>query len=166
MLIPSDTLALNTADYVCGYILQKEDLYLPQTDCEQKIIRKWSVLDWCNATNGPQPIDTTIIDFKDTTPPEFEMEATTPLLVDLANFACTFDVQQIALPKAMDNCSTPTVQLNQVRHIQDGQLLLVPTSEWATLKGDSFQLEWIATCLLYTSPSPRDLSTSRMPSSA
>ena len=26
--------------------------------------------------------------------------------------------------------------------------------------------QWISTCLLYTSPSPRDLSTSRMPSSA
>ena len=25
---------------------------------------------------------------------------------------------------------------------------------------------WLLTCLLYTSPSPRDLSTSRMPSSA
>ena len=27
-------------------------------------------------------------------------------------------------------------------------------------------LEWLKICLLYTSPSPRDLSTSRMPSSA
>ena len=27
-------------------------------------------------------------------------------------------------------------------------------------------LEWSDICLLYTSPSPRDLSTSRMPSSA
>ena len=26
--------------------------------------------------------------------------------------------------------------------------------------------EWVIDCLLYTSPSPRDLSTSRMPSSA
>ena len=26
--------------------------------------------------------------------------------------------------------------------------------------------EWVKVCLLYTSPSPRDLSTSRMPSSA
>ena len=26
--------------------------------------------------------------------------------------------------------------------------------------------EWLKSCLLYTSPSPRDLSTSRMPSSA
>ena len=29
-----------------------------------------------------------------------------------------------------------------------------------------FSVEWWNTCLLYTSPSPRDLSTSRMPSSA
>ena len=27
-------------------------------------------------------------------------------------------------------------------------------------------LKWVRACLLYTSPSPRDLSTSRMPSSA
>ena len=27
-------------------------------------------------------------------------------------------------------------------------------------------MAWLLTCLLYTSPSPRDLSTSRMPSSA
>jgi len=31
-------------------------------------------------------------------------------------------------------------------------------------KGEA--VEWIVACLLYTSPSPRDLSTSRMPSSA
>ena len=30
----------------------------------------------------------------------------------------------------------------------------------------SFTIEMVGTCLLYTSPSPRDLSTSRMPSSA
>jgi len=76
VLIPSDTLALNTTDYVCGYILQKEAISLPNTDCGKKVVYQWSVLDWCNATNGPQPIDTTIIDFKDTTPPKFEMEAT------------------------------------------------------------------------------------------
>ena len=28
------------------------------------------------------------------------------------------------------------------------------------------QIEWVIVCLLYTSPSSRDLSTSRMPSSA
>ena len=31
---------------------------------------------------------------------------------------------------------------------------------------DSLRCKWIQVCLLYTSPSPRDLSTSRMPSSA
>ena len=47
------------------------------------------------------------------------------------------------------------------------------TSKYATQRreGDSIQIlsgvfEGVTTCLLYTSPSPRDLSTSRMPSSA
>ena len=39
-----------------------------------------------------------------------------------------------------------------------------------TPKGDiTWYVKWVSTilvCLLYTSPSPRDLSTSRMPSSA
>ena len=43
--------------------------------------------------------------------------------------------------------------------------------KWYTLAGSAsavmiFALAWGWYCLLYTSPSPRDLSTSRMPSSA
>ena len=34
------------------------------------------------------------------------------------------------------------------------------------MKKESFETPWFLSCLLYTSPSPRDLSTSRMPSSA
>ena len=34
------------------------------------------------------------------------------------------------------------------------------------LKTRTFAFLWFMFCLLYTSPSPRDLSTSRMPSSA
>ena len=34
------------------------------------------------------------------------------------------------------------------------------------LKNREMNMNEIASCLLYTSPSPRDLSTSRMPSSA
>ena len=48
----------------------------------------------------------------------------------------------------------------------DEELIVRPTSE--TIIWDSFR-KWIQSyrdCLLYTSPSPRDLSTSRMPSSA
>ena len=36
----------------------------------------------------------------------------------------------------------------------------------ANMGEDSWQWHMFDTCLLYTSPSPRDLSTSRMPSSA
>ena len=35
-----------------------------------------------------------------------------------------------------------------------------------TIKAQCVTLQYQHTCLLYTSPSPRDLSTSRMPSSA
>ena len=43
------------------------------------------------------------------------------------------------------------------------------SSLWRELKdflNDRLELPWDEFCLLYTSPSPRDLSTSRMPSSA
>ena len=41
--------------------------------------------------------------------------------------------------------------------------LLWTSNDFVTFKGEYFQIK---SCLLYTSPSPRDLSTSRMPSSA
>ena len=47
--------------------------------------------------------------------------------------------------------------------------LRTPEERFDNLPGYSFQPNYIDTlqgCLLYTSPSPRDLSTSRMPSSA
>ena len=44
---------------------------------------------------------------------------------------------------------------------------LVDAYSWVSLNGgDVFRNEAKNSCLLYTSPSPRDLSTSRMPSSA
>ena len=43
----------------------------------------------------------------------------------------------------------------------------VKTMQWRKREGhDSYQEVEVYICLLYTSPSPRDLSTSRMPSSA
>ena len=54
---------------------------------------------------------------------------------------------------ALDRWPLPTEPDRQAHDAAD--LLLLDT-----LAG------WIASCLLYTSPSPRDLSTSRMPSSA
>ena len=64
--------------------------------------------------------------------------------------------------------SDPT-DINSTRNTQDGQK---PTKEWEdklVLKNDNkepFSDTDTISCLLYTSPSPRDLSTSRMPSSA
>ena len=49
----------------------------------------------------------------------------------------------------------------------DDAYLSVYTEAWPRLKERGFPFTlFVATCLLYTSPSPRDLSTSRMPSSA
>ena len=42
----------------------------------------------------------------------------------------------------------------------------VPMEEAAIVSAKAENLQDLKTCLLYTSPSPRDLSTSRMPSSA
>ena len=42
----------------------------------------------------------------------------------------------------------------------------LPDEYLANTAEDGLTGEWTYTCLLYTSPSPRDLSTSRMPSSA
>ena len=55
----------------------------------------------------------------------------------------------------------------EVIHLNQGDVLFrtgeTGTCMYGLLEG-SVRLTWI--CLLYTSPSPRDLSTSRMPSSA
>ena len=47
-------------------------------------------------------------------------------------------------------------ELNSIEKISNASFSLEPGG----------QIEWASPCLLYTSPSPRDLSTSRMPSSA
>ena len=52
-----------------------------------------------------------------------------------------------------------TAQEAQFRNNNDGIFV-------KTLHAIFEELKWSSTCLLYTSPSPRDLSTSRMPSSA
>ena len=45
-------------------------------------------------------------------------------------------------------------------------LAVLLNSAYATLSNDATRGAYRKACLLYTSPSPRDLSTSRMPSSA
>ena len=57
--------------------------------------------------------------------------------------------------------------------VQDGDIIAVgELDDVVTIVGDDHEIDetfldnTVITCLLYTSPSPRDLSTSRMPSSA
>ena len=53
-------------------------------------------------------------------------------------------------------------------YLQAGLSNAMPPANITHLASDERKLivEWYRSCLLYTSPSPRDLSTSRMPSSA
>ena len=60
-------------------------------------------------------------------------------------------------PPELPQCPAKDLKVPQTYH-------QAVTSEYGDLWEDSMDREWY--CLLYTSPSPRDLSTSRMPSSA
>ena len=51
-------------------------------------------------------------------------------------------------------------------NIDAGKYPLEQLLEWGLITGIAVLLILLGICLLYTSPSPRDLSTSRMPSSA
>ena len=51
-----------------------------------------------------------------------------------------------------------------MQQLQDAGFNRVVPNVWS--RGTTFHRSRFAPCLLYTSPSPRDLSTSRMPSSA
>ena len=56
-----------------------------------------------------------------------------------------------------------------LKYCNENKVKVVPRGAGTGLSGGSMPLEdcvLMAICLLYTSPSPRDLSTSRMPSSA
>lgn len=102
---PTDTIALSTKNYVCNYILTKEDKRFPST-CGEKVFRYWTILDWCG-NRAPMPIDTQAILFKDTLAPTIKCTAFNTLAtaekIALPNFSCTKTVSFPA-PTATDNC--------------------------------------------------------------
>jgi len=140
-----DTLALNTTTYVCGYILNREEENIPSTDCGSKKYFYWNALDWCEPNKGPIRIDTTFIEYTDTTAPVFVIGEGLPIDITLDHFSCTSDIYKVAKPKATDNCDdTPTVRLDMVFRIENGERWPIDATDWAQLDCDSFELKWIA----------------------
>ena len=86
---------------------------------------------------------------------EFAMSALRALLSEVVDYAGLFPPAALPLPAVIKNYEEYVPSENNWMLAR----LILPAdrlSEFATLYH----------CLLYTSPSPRDLSTSRMPSSA
>ena len=71
VLVPSDTIDLSEQDYVCGYILQRRDIFVPATDCGKKTFVTWSILDWCDRNSAPRRIGTQAVTITDTLAPTF-----------------------------------------------------------------------------------------------
>ena len=77
-----------------------------------------------------------------------------------------FGKDEVAMKKFSASLSVPEFSednFNRPKPLQLSKVAIVTTAALYRTGGDGFKL---GDCLLYTSPSPRDLSTSRMPSSA
>ena len=72
-------------------------------------------------------------------------------------------IKPMQIPVTLEQIKTDP-RLTEMVLVKNSRLSVQPvtTEEWAII----CELGNTSTCLLYTSPSPRDLSTSRMPSSA
>ena len=66
----------------------------------------------------------------------------------------------------IDLQETISDKLGNVRHVSPEELLLAELARLMTLLPSYEKSEQYENCLLYTSPSPRDRTRSRMPSSA
>ncbi|MEM6321287.1 MAG: T9SS type A sorting domain-containing protein [Bacteroidota bacterium] len=143
--IARDTVRLSTNDYICGYILTKDDEVIPATDCGSKSYRYWYLVDWCQPELGPVACDTTFIEYIDTIAPMFAMGEGQPLHLELGHFDCTYDLTTIPRPKATDNCdANPLVRIDSVFRIEDGIKWGVSADLLTKLDCDSFCVRWVA----------------------
>ena len=143
VLVPSDTIDLSTEKYICGFILQKNDVQI-DADCGKKLFRYWNVLDWCQPNSGPMKLDTQFINLNDITPPSFTLETLPFRHLDLAHFACTYDITKLESPAATDNCSAVSVKMDKVFRIENGEFWEIATEDFSKLDCDSFRIQWIA----------------------
>jgi hypothetical protein len=143
ILVPTDTLALSETEYTCGYILQKRIVEFPG-DCGIKIFQYWDLLDWCESNTGLIPVDTQLVEFKDTLAPKFVLDSLPSRVVALEHDACTFDIFKLEKPLATDNCSQPIAYINRVYRIENGKDIEMPQHQLNFLDCDSFRIRWIA----------------------
>ncbi len=143
--IPSDTIALNTEEYTCGYILTSREVEIPTVECGRKIFRYWSVVDWCSPTLGIIPVDTQFIKYTDKKAPEFTAGEGITQMLEIGPFECTYDITALSTPEATDNCSAASVHMDSVFRVDNGQLELVPAAMYMALDVDSFYIRWVAT---------------------
>ena len=143
VLNPTDTLDLSTEDYTCGYILTKKDIAI-DADCGTKVFRYWDVLDWCNPTGGLVRMDTQLVQLKDTEAPTFTAATLPTRNLALAHYACTYNISKLDKPEATDKCSEPSVRLDKVYRIEEGEKWEIPVEAYSSLNCDSFQLRWVA----------------------
>jgi len=153
-----DTVDLSVDDYICGYILTKNELEIPATDCGRKIYRYWGIIDWCTPENGPSAIDTTFIEYTDNAAPTFVGETGTHKNVegftlgayaaryaDLGPFDCTYDITKDETPAATDNCDdNVSIKINRIFRIENGVDWPSTDINPAALDCDSFRVEYIA----------------------
>ncbi len=157
VLIPRDTIHLSTEDYICGYILVKNDEQYPSLDCGEKWVRNWKVLDWCNPSIGPVKIGTQAVLITDTIAPTFINcpdsnalgGANLPMLVDLGHFECEINMtpERLGIPEAIDNCDpNPAVTMFCVeqRHLGEWKKIGTNLSDSGPLFCDTFRIGWVA----------------------
>ena len=124
-----------------------------------------------NSTAQNKPIPKTKVELPEPLPSVFaDVDGLVEVLVKLLDNACKFtpvDGEIVVTAEIVDSADPVEEELD--RHRQMLEVIVADTGRGI----DPEQLETIfdrfsqsESCLLYTSPSPRDLSTSRMPSSA
>ena len=84
--------------------------------------------------------------------------------IDIGTSTSQLVFSRLELRNRAAACQIPRFEITDRRIVWQSPVAFTPLTDVDTL--DEAALDALIRCLLYTSPSPRDLSTSRMPSSA
>ena len=167
-----DTLDLNTTELTRGLASQRETNAALQYACGRQESIVWEIVDFCAPRTRPTLLAPQLISYIDSVAPVLEASDATftrvatqnqltseLLVIDLDDFACTFDVTQLAAPNATDNCDdNPNVVLESVDLVTEDLLVRQstgirdsivkawsqPREAWTSLPCDTFRLMYLA----------------------